>query len=80
MSALRDRIINGIIEREGDYVDNPDDSGGPTRWGITEREARANGYTGAMQALPRYLTYNVYRDEVDHDLLRADWKTEAKDD
>lgn len=61
MSALRDRIINGIIEREGDYVDNPDDSGGPTRWGITEREARANDYTGPMQALPRAVAFDIYQ-------------------
>jgi len=61
VSALRDRIINGIIELEGEYVDNPDDSGGPTRWGITEREARANGYTGSMQELPRSLAFDIYK-------------------
>jgi lysozyme family protein len=36
---------------EGGYGNDPDDSGGPTTWGITEREARANGYTGPMKAL-----------------------------
>ena len=38
------------------------------------------GYDQAMQALPRYYHYNIYRDEVDHDLLRADWETEGTDD
>ena len=30
-----DDIIDDIIRREGDYVDRPEDKGGPTRWGIT---------------------------------------------
>ena len=38
------------------------------------------GYEQAMQALPRYLTYNIHRDEVDGDLLRRPWKTEDADD
>ena len=28
-------IIDGIIEREGGFVDNPADRGGPTKYGIT---------------------------------------------
>jgi len=29
-------IINGILDREGDkYTENPDDAGGPTKWGWT---------------------------------------------
>ena len=28
-------IIDGIIKREGGYVDHPDDRGGPTKFGIT---------------------------------------------
>ena len=31
----RDRHIRAIIEREGGWVDDPDDSGGPTNYGIT---------------------------------------------
>ncbi len=37
--------------KEAGYSDNPADRGGPTKWGVTERVARANGYTGAMQDL-----------------------------
>ena len=53
-------LIAGIIDREGDYVDHPDDRGGPTRWGVTERVARMNGYTGPMQDYPRADAEAVY--------------------
>ncbi len=58
MSA--DKIIAELIVREGDFVDNPNDRGGPTRWGITEAVARASGYAGAMRALPRDFAVAVY--------------------
>lgn len=30
-------IISDILVREGGYVDNPADRGGPTKWGITQK-------------------------------------------
>lgn len=36
------------------------------------------GYEQSMQALPRYLHYNIYRDEVDAELLRSSWEGGAK--
>ena len=48
-----DQIIEGILGKEGGYVDHPSDKGGPTRWGITQTTARAHGYTGDMRSLPR---------------------------
>lgn len=60
------RIIDDIIEREGDYSDHPADKGGPTRWGITERTARAHGYTGDMRAFPRSHAVKIYtRDYIE---------------
>lgn len=56
-------MIAQVIEREGDYVDHPSDPGGKTRYGITERVARANGYGGDMRALPRELAVRIYLDQ-----------------
>ncbi len=47
-----DKTIEGILGKEGGYVDHPSDKGGPTRWGITQTTARAHGYTGDMRNLP----------------------------
>jgi len=38
---------------EGGYVDNPNDSGGITNHGITQRVARANGFRGDMRDLTK---------------------------
>ena len=56
-----ERLIDGVIEREGGYVDHPADKGGPTCFGITEAVARAHGYAGAMRQLPRALAADIYR-------------------
>jgi lysozyme family protein len=53
-------IIDGIIDREGGYVDHPNDPGGATKYGITERVARAHNYTGRMQDLPRDVAFSIY--------------------
>lgn len=41
-----------LVGIEGGFVDDPSDSGGATKWGVTERVARAHGYTGSMRNLP----------------------------
>lgn len=56
-------LINGIIEREGDYVDHPNDRGGPTRFGITQAVARADGYRGGMRDFPRDRAVRIYLDQ-----------------
>jgi lysozyme family protein len=56
-----DAMIDGVIDREGGYVENPADKGGPTCFGITEAVARANGYAGAMRLLPRGQAVAIYR-------------------
>ena len=62
MSKVR-AIIDGIIEREGPYVNHASDRGGPTTWGITEATARRNNYIGRMQDLPRGIAFNIYFDK-----------------
>jgi lysozyme family protein len=54
-------MIEALIEREGGYVNHPDDRGGPTCFGITEAVARAHGYRGAMRSLPRDDAASIYR-------------------
>jgi lysozyme family protein len=63
MSTSHDieRLLDELIAREGGYVDHKDDRGGATRFGITEAVARANGYDGAMAALPLALARDIYR-------------------
>ena len=60
MSSLKDRIINEIIQIEGGYSDDVADSGGKTKYGITETTARAYGYKGKMKDLPLWLAKEIY--------------------
>jgi lysozyme family protein len=58
---VQEKIINKILDIEGEeYTNDPKDSGGPTKWGITEKTARAYGYTGDMRDLSRELAYEIY--------------------
>jgi lysozyme family protein len=56
-----DDILNAIVAAEGGYVNDPRDAGGATNWGITEIVARANGWQGRMQDLPRGQALAIYR-------------------
>ena len=53
-------MIDGLIEREGGYVDHPADKGGPTCFEITEAVARAHGYAGSMRQMPREEAVAIY--------------------
>src|SRR5829696_7919968 len=56
-----DELIDGLLEREGGYVNHPADRGGPTCFGITEAVARAHGYRDAMRSLPRDEAAAIYK-------------------
>ena len=60
MSKLKLDTINEIIDIEGGYVNDSADSGGATRYGITEAVARRYGYTYKMESLPRSLAFEIY--------------------
>jgi lysozyme family protein len=57
------QIIDELIEREGAFVDHPDDKGGPTMYGITEKVARLHGFDGPMRHMPRTLAVSIYKDQ-----------------
>lgn len=58
---VRTFIDDTIIREGGDkFTNNPKDSGGPTRYGITEAVARAFGYRGKMEELPRSVAELIY--------------------
>lgn len=61
LSPTIDQLVDGLIAREGGFVDHPDDRGGATNWGITEAVARAHGYTGPMALLSRGEAAAIYR-------------------
>lgn len=54
-------LLETLLDREGGYVDHPDDRGGATNFGITQSVARAAGWAGTMQAMPRDLALAIYR-------------------
>jgi lysozyme family protein len=56
-----DQILDGLIAREGGYVNDPRDPGGETNWGITARVARMHGYDGPMKAMTREQAKTIYR-------------------
>lgn len=74
MSAF-DSAFDHVLGVEDGFVDDPKDSGGATRYGITERVARANGYTGDMRELPletaRRIAKKQYWDILNLDAVAA---------
>jgi lysozyme family protein len=66
-----DDAFTRLLGHEGGFVDHPSDPGGATRWGVTERVARANGYTGHMRDFPETAAKHIYRKQY-WDAVRAD--------
>ena len=50
-----------VLRHEGGYSNHAADPGGATNFGITERTARAHGYSGDMRDLPLSMVQEVYR-------------------
>jgi len=57
---LKHDTIDEIIRVEGGYVNDPNDSGGETKYGVTVAVARAFGYDGPMRDLPRETAFDIY--------------------
>lgn len=62
MNAFEDAWFK-LLKVEGGYSDHPSDKGGKTKYGITEPTARAQGYYGAMDALPVATAKGIARRE-----------------
>ncbi|WP_438768084.1 glycoside hydrolase family 108 protein [Kushneria sp. TE3] len=58
--SQRSKIIIALMKREGGFVDHPDDRGGATNHGITQRVAAEHGYHGSMRDLPQELAEKIY--------------------
>lgn len=56
-----ERLIDAVIQREGGFSNHPADTGGATRWGITEAVARAHGWRGSMREFPRAEAAAIYK-------------------
>lgn len=71
MSYFDDAMIR-LAPIEGGYANDPRDPGGQTApGGLTEKVARAYGYTGEMRTMPRAEVVRIVRAEF-WDMLRLD--------
>lgn len=66
-----DKALKHTLGIEGGYSNDPRDSGGATRYGITERVARSFGYTGPIADLPLDLAKRIYKEQY-WDIIRLD--------
>ncbi len=71
-----ERAFEKLMGHEGGFVDHPKDPGGATRYGITQRVARANGYEGDMRNLPLSEAKRIARESY-WDAVRADEMPDA---
>lgn len=55
------RALEVVLKLEGGYSDDPRDSGGKTQYGITEKVARAFGYSGEMRNLTKQTAAEIYK-------------------
>ncbi len=63
MADQFDELVKILLLVEGGYSNDPMDSGGATKYGITEYEARSNGFEGNMRDIPEYFARMIYRNK-----------------
>lgn len=69
VKSLQYEIICQVMSREGGYSDHASDSGGKTKYGITETLAKRHGFKGQMHEMPRTVALQIYQDEFWHPRL-----------
>lgn len=62
MPTAFERALAHTLGVEGGFSDDPADSGGQTRFGVTEQTARAFGYMGDMRDLPRSVAVAIFKE------------------
>ncbi len=60
MDEIENEIVK-LIAREGGYVNDPDDAGGETKWGITKGVYREQGYPGDVENMTMSTAQAIYR-------------------
>lgn len=60
LNALRRIVINEVIDIEGGFVDDPKDSGGATKCGITQATATKHGFPN-VRKLTKDQIYQIYQ-------------------
>src|SRR5246127_5934481 len=63
MSSSFDAAFAALMQNAGGFSNNPNDPGGATMWGVTEKVARAHGYSGAMADLPQETARSIAQAE-----------------
>jgi lysozyme family protein len=66
-----EKAVEKVLDLEKGYVNNPNDHGGETNWGIAKSTAQAYGYRGAMKDLKREEAIAIYKQGY-WDALRLD--------
>lgn len=66
-----DHVFDILIVLEGGFSDNKNDSGGKTRWGVTEAVAREFGYKGRMEDFLKDEAKKLYKKKY-WDVLNLD--------
>ncbi len=55
--------VEMTLANEGGFSDHPNDAGGQTRFGITEKVAKEWGYKGEMKELPLGIAKAIYKEK-----------------
>ena len=55
-----DLCVSRVLKNEGGYVNNPQDKGGETKYGITKAVAQKAGYNGNMRDMSELTAIKIY--------------------
>lgn len=61
MDEFRKALAFTVLAEGEGYTNDPKDSGGETKFGVTAATARANGYMGPMKDMPASVAEAIYR-------------------